>query len=71
MAKKKNYFGNGIAPSCSYCQFGTRSKDGKITCEKSGTVEPDSSCKKWIYDPIQRIPKKQLDIPSTPDNDII
>ncbi len=63
MAKKKNYFGNGIAPSCSYCQFGDRSKDGdKVVCEKSGLVETDSSCKKWVYDPIKRIPKKQHEI---------
>lgn len=64
MAKKKSYFGNNINPSCSYCQFGDRSKEGdKVVCEKSGLVEPDSSCKKWVYDPTKRIPKKQAGIP--------
>lgn len=64
MAKKKAFFGNGIVPSCSYCEFGDRSKDGdKVVCEKNGLVEPDSSCKKWVYDPIKRIPKKQRDVP--------
>ena len=64
MAKKKAYFGNNINPSCSYCQFGDLSKEGgQVVCEKSGMMKPDDSCKKWIYDPIKRIPKKQRSIP--------
>ncbi|MBQ1537937.1 MAG: hypothetical protein IIZ73_06460 [Ruminococcus sp.] len=69
MAKKKNYFGNNISPSCSYCLYGNRSKEGnKVLCERQGLVDADYSCKKWIYDPIKRIPKKQLEIPSQEDD---
>ena len=43
MAKNK-YFGNGIDPSCSYCVFGNRSREGnKVLCEKQGLVDVDNS----------------------------
>ena len=54
---KKSYFGNRISPSCSYCLFGNRSREGnKVLCEK------------WVYDPIKRVPKKQLNIPNQEDD---
>ncbi len=31
MAKKKNYFGNSIQPSCSYCLYGNRSKETRCS----------------------------------------
>ena len=44
---KKSYFGNRISPSCSYCLFGNRSREGnKVLCEKQGLVDADYSCKK-------------------------
>lgn len=68
---KKKYFGNDIEPSCAYCTFGNRSKEGnKVLCEKTGLVDSDYSCKKFIYDPIKRIPKKQLEIPNQEGDDI-
>jgi hypothetical protein len=51
--------------------FGNRSKEGnKVLCEKQGLVDADYACKKWVYDPIKRVPKKQLKIP-TQEDDII
>lgn len=68
---KKKYFGNSIQPSCQYCQFGSKSKEGnKILCEKQGLVDPSFSCKKFLYAPIKRIPVKQLAIVGD-DDDII
>ena len=59
---KKSYFGNRISPSCSYCLFGNRSREGnKVLCEKQGLVDADYSCKKWV-------PKKQLNIPNQEDD---
>ena len=61
--KKTYYFDRQIAPSCSYCQFGKRTKDGgRILCEKQGLMEADQSCKQFIYAPLKRIPIKQLKI---------
>jgi len=61
--KKTYYFDKNIAPSCSYCQFGTRTKDGgRILCDRQGLMEADQSCKQFIYAPLKRIPTKQLKI---------
>ncbi len=69
MAKKK-YFGADIPPQCQYCNFGTRAKDGgKVLCEKRGLVNGDSSCSKYIYSPLKRIPVKQLHIPGNFDDE--
>jgi hypothetical protein len=66
---KKSFFGNKITPSCSYCKFGNKSKEGnKVLCEKQGLVDADFACKKWDYDPIKRVPKKQLNIPNQEDD---
>ncbi|GEM_PF-1605804 len=61
--KKTYYFDRNIAASCSYCQFGKRTKDGgRILCEKQGLMEENQSCKQFVYAPLKRIPKKQLNI---------
>lgn len=61
--KKTQYFNKKIEPSCSYCQFGKRTKDGgKILCEKQGLMEETASCPKFTYSPLKRIPVKQLEI---------
>ncbi len=60
--KKTQYFNKKIEPSCSYCQFGKRTKDGgKILCEKQGLMEETASCPKFTYSPLKRIPVKQLE----------
>ena len=61
--RKTNYFKSSIEPQCAYCQFGNRTKDGgRILCEKRGLMEENSSCKKFVYSPLKRIPVKQLNI---------
>ncbi len=46
-------------PSCSICYYGIKLADSSgILCEKSGIRAFDSSCKKFKYDPLKRIPKK-------------
>ena len=58
---KKLLFGNNIKHACEYCEHGRKTKDGKmILCEKSGVVAPYHSCRKFIYDPLARIPKKAI-----------
>ncbi len=66
------YFDKNIQPKCDYCQFGKRAKDGdKVLCEKKGLVASDSSCGKFIYSPLKRIPVKQLNfVGSLADDDI-
>lgn len=58
---KKKFYGNDIEPKCAYCTYGSRAKEGnKVLCEKQGLVDDEYNCKKFEYDPLKRIPKKQL-----------
>lgn len=62
---KVNLFGNNIVPACEYCELGSRSKDGTmIECGKHGVVSPYFRCKKFVYSPIKRIPKRSPKRPS-------
>ena len=58
MAKKK-LFGNNIKPSCKYCELGIAGEGDKI-----------HSCKKFVYSPLKRIPKKELQLANSAVNDI-
>lgn len=66
------YFDKNIQPKCDYCQFGKRAKDGnKVLCERKGLVSSDSSCGKFVYSPLKRIPVKQLNfVGSLADDEI-
>lgn len=71
-SKGGKYFDKAITPKCDYCQFGKRAKDGnKVLCEKKGLVDCNSSCTKFIYSPLKRIPVKQLNfVGSLADDDM-
>ena len=56
--------GATIAPACRYCLFGQAAADPRmVLCEKHGVVSPDHHCRKYQYDPLQRIPKRQPKLP--------
>lgn len=56
-------YGNDIAPSCSYCQFGRLSPNEEcILCVKKGVMLPTSHCKKFKYDALKRQPKPRQKI---------
>ena len=60
MAKKK-LFGNNIKPACKYCLLCTPDENGeKFSCTKYGDVKPYDACKKFSYNPLMRIPKKEV-----------
>ncbi len=47
-------------PRCEYCLIGKLSADGEtVLCTKKGVMDKDSSCKKFKYDPLKRIPKAE------------
>ncbi len=55
MAKK--VFGSEIEPKCAYCAKCIKTKDNKTAlCEKKGLTTPDGSCRKFVYDPMKRVP---------------
>ena len=61
----KHLFGNYIEPACTYCQFGRPAPDRvMVLCRKYGPVSPYFKCKKFVYSPLKRIPKRQPKLPA-------
>lgn len=56
-------FRKKIERSCYYCSFGTELSDGTVLCAKKGIVDGNKSCRKFRYEPLRRIPRKE----KTPD----
>ena len=47
--------------SCANCAFGRHTPQGDaVLCEKKGVKAPDSRCRHFKYDPLNRIPNKPL-----------
>lgn len=62
---KKRLFGNSIEPCCFYCENGRPAPDKvMILCKKYGPVSPHYKCRKFVYDPLKRVPKRQPKLPS-------
>ena len=53
-------FSKDIVPMCAYCENGKKivSTDD-IICSKKGLVKAESSCKKFVYSPFNRVPPKR------------
>ncbi len=52
-------FRKKIEKRCSYCRYGTMLEEGTALCTKKGVVSADGKCRKFLYDPIKRIPVKE------------
>lgn len=68
---KKNLIDSKEVPQiCAICSFGTLLADGSgILCKKTGIRQPDSSCKKFEYDPLKRVPRRGPEIPEFTEED--
>lgn len=51
-------FRKKIEHACTYCIHGTKIDEEQILCIKKGVVDPEDSCRKFVYDPCKRIPSK-------------
>ena len=47
-----------IEPARAYCKHGVALCDDPILCVKKGVRTPDTSCRRFQYDPFKRIPAK-------------
>lgn len=62
MASEK-LFGANIVPACEYCEHVMQSFDGnKKLCDKRGVVEASHKCRRFVYDPLKREPRKPLPV---------
>ncbi len=61
MKKKDRYELDKI---CAYCERATTLAGGEhVLCEKKGVVTEGYHCRKFIYDPTKRIPKRSKPLP--------
>ena len=64
MFRKSALYGATISPACEYCLHGRRAADDKmILCSLRGVVSPYYQCRKYVYDPLRRIPRRQPKLP--------
>ena len=51
-------FDKNIEPKCTYCKTGMPIPySEEIACVRHGIMSPDDSCRRFIYDPIKRVPE--------------
>ena len=53
-------FSRNILPSCSYCRFGSVIGGGEVACIKRGIMSAAGCCRQYIYDPLKRVPDRQM-----------
>jgi hypothetical protein len=51
-------FSRNIAPSCSYCRYGSSFGNDEIACLKRGIMSAGGSCGRFAYDPLKREPER-------------
>lgn len=51
-------FKRDMDPMCIYCVHGTELSGQEVACVKKGVQSPTSSCKKFRYDPLKRVPPR-------------
>ena len=56
---KKHLYGNDITASCNICIHGNPAANGDaILCAKRGVMPLHERCRRFVYDPLRRIPKQ-------------
>ncbi|MDR2525774.1 MAG: hypothetical protein LBC83_06295 [Oscillospiraceae bacterium] len=64
MKKKRLFKSAAFAPACEYCLRGKHSPDGGcVLCAERGVMLMQSSCKKYVYDPLKRRPRPSPALP--------
>lgn len=60
----KSLFSESVEHRCAFCARGRASNDGeKILCPRKGIVEPGFSCRRFLYDPLRRVPRRAPALP--------
>ncbi len=67
---KRALFGGSIEKACLYCQHGKLAADKlMILCRKFGPVSPHYKCRRFVYDPLKRVPVRTPVLPRYDEND--
>lgn len=68
--KKSKLFGSDIEPACEYCLNGSSAEDGlTVACRYRGIKSINDKCRRFKYDPLKRVPKRQPDLPTYNEDD--
>lgn len=51
-------FEEKIDPRCVYCRRSVALDNDSMVCPKRGVVTPGSSCPRFRYDPLKRVPPR-------------
>lgn len=52
-------FRKKMEPSCSYCVHAAKIDEESCLCAQKGLVDSGDACRKFRYDPLKRVPKRQ------------
>ncbi|MBR5559033.1 MAG: hypothetical protein IKU72_02155 [Oscillospiraceae bacterium] len=67
---KNELFGKHIDPACCYCEHSLPEEaQTTLNCRFKGKVEPSGSCRRFSYDPLRRVPTRQVVLPSYSDEE--
>lgn len=55
-AKTAMLFNKNIEPRCIYCARGKKLNNDYISCMRFGVVSSGYHCKRFVYDPMKRVP---------------
>ena len=68
---KFSLFKSKIEPRCAYCTHGRALGGGQVVCPKKGVMSQGSSCRRFTYDPMKRVPPRPVkaDFSSLTDDD--
>ena len=56
---RKNYlYSKSIDPHCAYCAHCTKDNEHQGVCDLRGIVALAGQCKKFVYNPLMRVPPK-------------
>ena len=53
-------FSHNILPACSYCRYGSVIGSFEVACIKRGIMSAGGCCRQYIYDPLKRVPDRQM-----------
>ena len=54
-----------VAKMCEFCRFASQIKTTEdMLCSHKGVVDKEYSCRKFVYDPLKRVPRKLPELPT-------
>ena len=53
-------FQKKIEPRCAYCARGRALGEDQVVCPKKGVMSQGSSCRRFTYDPMKRVPPRPV-----------